>query len=164
MNHRKTSFQIAFEILGLFLSFAIAFLILSPYQALVSKEFFSFFFLCIFLTTTYFRWAWLIKNGLMGFFWTKLAIFLLQIPLFFFLIKSFQYYQQAFEAFNYTIDINGTQHIQQNIHYKTLDSLRSICYTSGTMVIIGLVLVELRIIYSIFKYREIPTSFIKNEG
>lgn len=164
MNYSKTSIQIIFEIIGLLLSFAVAFLILSPYKPLLSRDFFYFFFICIFLTTTYFRWAWLIKHGVMGFFWTKIIIFLLQVPLFFFLIKGFQHYQQAFESFNYTIEINGIPHIQQNIHYKTLEKLGAICYTSGTMAIIGLILVELRIIYSIFKYREVPKSLLKYDS
>jgi hypothetical protein len=154
----KITWHFLFEFLSICVSLSLAFLLLFYIKPLLSKNFFQIIFVFLFFAIFYIQKIIFIDKGIINFFWVKVFFFLANLPLFFFLIRTFQYNMQIFDGFAYKIEPNGISEIWPDIKLNTLFYIKNLYIFGGSIAIISLVLLQLKIIIQIFKNQQVPVG------
>ncbi len=135
---------------------AIVYIILvMPVRGFISDEYFLFFGICTFIMIQYFRIA-LFERRVM---WTqpiliKAILCIGNIPFFFFMIKWFLSFITQFEDYNFTGIGVAIKDIYPGLLESKYTYLRAVTFFSGVATLILIIVFELRMIYSVFRYSE----------
>lgn len=89
-------------------------------------------------------------------FWVKLVFGLLNIPLFFFVITWMMNWNAQIEDYSYNVGKLYTSDIKEGLPMQSYLYLRSLTVFVNIGLLVMIVLFELRMVYSVFKYREGP--------
>jgi hypothetical protein len=144
---------------GIFLLIAASLWLLTIYsiREYVSASYLRYFGICLLITVEYFRVVvnerevpWIRP------FAVKVLFGLGNIILFLFVMDSFSILVGQFEDYNWTGAGVQTPDILPGLRAAGYSYLRSATFFSGIAAMLLIILFELRLVYSIFKYREIP--------
>lgn len=138
-------------------------LLIFPFQHFISLKYKLGLLIGLFISIQYFRIilfersiAWLRP------FYIKAFICLLNIPIFFLVLTHFLHFIRQFEDYNYTGIGFIAKDIFEGLSGGGYSWLRSSTFLLGIASMILIVLLNFRLIYSVFKYREGP-SFLKRK-
>ncbi len=88
----------------------------------------------------------------------KLLFGVINIPLFFVAMTWLMNFNTQLESYGYNVENAMTVDIKTGMSLVKYDYLKSLTYFIGTGIMIIIVLFQLRLVYSIFKYREVPEA------
>lgn len=154
------NWHIVFEIISIGFTIGLAYLLIYFVKPFLSFDFFRTTFIFLFFAIFFGLKIVFIDRGLIHFFWIKLIVFLVNLPLFFYLIRTFQYNMQVFDGFEYKIEPGGISEIWPNINLETLFYIKNLYVFGGVFAIISLVLLQFKIIAQIFKKQQIPEGLM----
>ena len=97
----KNTWHFLFEFLSICVTLSLAFLLIFYVKPFLSDNFFQILFVFLFFAIFYIQKILFIDKGIFNFFWVKVFFFLANLPLFFFLIRTFQYNMQIFDGYGY---------------------------------------------------------------
>jgi hypothetical protein len=131
-----------------------AMLLLQPVKQAISSEFYRFLAVGIFIVFTYFRFtAFMMRSLVLQNVWVKIGFFILNIPLFFFLLNQYFKFIDVFDDYDYTLDASVFQHIHSGTELETLMYLKRLTVFAGILPLFLILLFQARIIYAVFKFR-----------
>ena len=154
----KNTWHFLFEFLSICVTLSLAFLLIFYVKSFLSDNFFQILFVFLFFAIFYIQKILFIDKGIFIFFWVKVFFFLANLPLFFFLIRTFQYNMQIFDGYAYKIEPNGISEIWPDIKLNTLFYIKNLYVFGGSFAIIALVLLQFKIIIQIFKNQQVPVG------
>ncbi len=93
-------------------------------------------------------------------FWVKMTFLVLNIPLFFFILKSYNWLTNEIELYTYSGLPHGASVFKEGMGYDTFRYLNSLILMSGIAALIMIGVLQFRIAFTVFKYKEVP--FINN--
>lgn len=154
----KLYWHLLFELITIVFSMGVSFLLLIKISPIISQNLYQILFLFLFISTYYFLKAVFIDYGILHFFWVKFILLLANFPLFFYLIRTFQYNAQIFDGFDYKIEPNGISEIVTSVLLSQLFFIKNLFVFGGSFAIIVLVLFQIKMVVHIFKNQQVPTG------
>ena len=152
----KILLKMVYELLWFAFAAIASYLLVYPIMHKISMPFFRYLLMALFLVFTYFRFtAFMMRSILLDSIWMKLLFFVINIPLFFYLQDQYYTFGKVFDEYNYTLPANVFQHINAGTELDDLMYIKNLVTFSGLLSIILLVLFEIRIVYAIFKLRQL---------
>lgn len=91
----------------------------------------------------------------------KIGLFIINVPLFFYLLKQYYTYSKVFDEYNFTLPANVFQHIKSGTELDDLLYLKQLVTFSGIISLILILILEARIVYAIFKLRQLDKYIFK---
>ena len=155
MKGKEIIYSLLFEIIWFAFAAILVFVVLSLVRTSISTHFYEFLFGTGFLLITYFRFiVWAYNSILLRSIWMKLLLFLANIPLFFYVLHYYGHFMQVFD--NYVFDLPDTvfQHINSGTDEK-LPLIKWLTVIGGVGSLSMIVLMEIRVIWLIFKLRQL---------
>lgn len=148
--------SILYELLWFSLAAVAAYLLVLPVQSEISQQFFRYLMCSLFLVFTYFRFiAFMGHSILLENVWVKILLFIINIPLFFFVMNQYYSYGRVYDEYNYTLATNIFQHIKSGTDLDDLMYIKKVVTFCGIASMTVITLLEARIIYAIFKLRQL---------
>jgi hypothetical protein len=152
----KLLFDIFYELLWFAIAAVAGYLLISPIRNEISEPFFHYLWASIFLVFTYFRLiAFMMRSLLLQNVFVKVGLFLLNIPLFFFVLNQYFKYIDVFDDYNYTLAANIFQHIRSGTEVADLLYIKKLTVFAGIASMMVIILLEARIVQAIFKLRQL---------
>jgi hypothetical protein len=91
----------------------------------------------------------------------KIGLFIINVPLFFYLLKQYFTYSKVFDDYNLTLPANVFQHIKSGTELDDLLYLKQLVIFSGVIAMMLVLLLQIRIVYAIFKQRQLDKYIFK---
>ena len=152
----KILLDIFYEILWFAFAAVASYLLILPVKNEISISFSRYLMCSMFLVFTYFRFTtFMMRSVLLESVWVKIGLLILNIPLFFFVLNQYFNYIDVFDDYNYTLAANLFQHIRSGTEVDDLMYIKKLTVFSGIASMLMIFLFELRIVYSIFKLRQL---------
>lgn len=152
----KVVLEIMYELLWFAFAGIAAYLLILPIQNKISVSFVRYLLGSLFLVFTYFRFtAFMSRSILLNSVWVKLAFFVINIPLFFLVLDQYYTFGRVFDEYNFTLPKNEFQHIFSGTELEDLMYIKKLVTFSGSVALLLIVLFEIRIVYAIFKLRQL---------
>lgn len=152
----KLVLDIFYELLWFAIAAIAAFLLISPVRPEISNPFYQYLLASIFLIFTYFRFiAFMMRSILLESVWVKIGLFILNIPLFFFVLNRYFHFVDVFDDYNYTLAVGQFQHIRSGTETDDLMYIKKLTVFSGICLMMLILVLEARIVYAIFKLRQL---------
>lgn len=163
--NNNTQLHIIKEIAIVAIIAAICYLIMGSLAKFLSWHFLLYLLLGFFIIAQYARVIVFERKVIwMKPFSMKFLIFLLNIPLFFLVLTWMMNFNGQLEDYGYDVTGMITQDLSAGMSLTQYARLKSITYFVGTATMITIILFQFRVIYSIFKYREIPSFLLRKES
>lgn len=164
MNTKKIGLGLLLELLWFLIAAIVAYIIIWPVKDIISHELYIYLLGTYFLIFTYFRCtAFLQHSILMESIWSKIIIFILNFPLFFFMLnKSFKY-SRVTEEYIFTLPKEEIQHIKSGTELPDLMYIKHLVTIAEPAVLMLIILFQLRIMYAIFKLRQLDKVIYRNK-
>lgn len=164
MQTREFTYRLLLELFWFLFAGVLVFLVLELVRTSVSQPFYRFLFSAGFLFVSYLRLVvWSEQSLLLTSIWVKLLLFFGNIGLFFFLMHEFNTFRQAFDDYNYTLDETQFQHIRSGTDVDQVLRLSRLTVIAGIGALVTTVLLEFRIMWMIFRSRQLE-RLIKGKG
>ncbi len=153
--NKRLALGIFYELIWVVIAVVAAVVLIFPYRHDISFAFMRYLFCALFLVFTYFRFvAFMMRSVVLENVWVKLGLFILNFPLFFLMLNKYFDYIDVFNEYNYTLATNVFQHIKSGTDVEELLYLKRLTIFSGIISMMMIVLLQLRIVYAIFKLRQ----------
>lgn len=148
--------KLLFELLWFIFAGIAAYLLILPIKHEISQPFFVYLASMLFLIVTYFRFiAFLTHSIFMDSVWVKIALFVLNIPLFFWALNQYFTFNAVFDEYNYTLPATIFQHIKSGTEVNDLMYIKQLTIFSGIIAMMLIIVLELRIVQAMFRYRQL---------
>lgn len=148
--------DIFYELLWFAFAAIAAYLLILPIKSEISPQFFLYLMWSLFLVFTYFRFiAFMSRSVLLENVFVKILLFIANVPLFFFVLNQFYTYGRVYDEYNFTLASNVFQHIKSGTDLDDLTYIKRLVTFSGAASMLVIVLLEIRIVYAIFKLRQL---------
>lgn len=155
MNN-KLVLGLVYELLWFAFAAVIAYLLILPIKNEISQQFFQYLMWSLFLVFTYFRFvAFMMRSIILENVWVKILLFIANIPLFFFVLNQYYTFGRVYDEYNYTLAANVFQHIKSGTDLDDLMYIKRLVTFSGAASMMLIFLMEARIVYAIFKLRQL---------
>jgi hypothetical protein len=153
---------ITYEVLWFAFAFAAAYLMVFSIRASISSALYYYIFFSIAFIITYFRFVTFMSYSvLMKSVFVKIGLFIINVPLFFYLLKQYFTYSKVFDDYNLTLPANVFQHIKSGTELDDLLYLKQVVIFSGVIAMMLVLLLQIRIVYAIFKQRQLDKYIFK---
>lgn len=160
----KIILELFYELLWFSFSAVLAFLLVMPIKDEISTAFFQYLIASLFLAFTYFRFiAFMMRSVILETIWVKLALFIINIPLFFLVLDQYYVYGKVYDEYNYTLPVSQFQHVHSGTELDDLMYIKKLVTFSGFAALIMIVLFEIRIVHAIFKLRQLDKYLWKDK-
>lgn len=161
---KKLFLSIIYEIIWFLLAIGGAYICIVPIQDEISRPFFQFLLFALFIAFTYFRFiAFMMRSILLESIWAKLLLFVLNVPLFFLLLNKYYAFGRTFDDYVFTLPANVFQHIKSGTDIDDLMYIKNLVTFAGVTSMTVIVLLEMRIVYAIFKLRQLDKILYKKK-
>ncbi|MBP6323665.1 MAG: hypothetical protein KA322_01405 [Chitinophagales bacterium] len=161
MNN-KLFLGIAYEILWFALAAIASYLLIVPARHAISDQFAIYLMWSLFLVFTYFRFtAFMMHSVLLESIWVKVLLFILNVPLFFFVLNQYYTFGRVYDEYNFTAPATVLQHIKSGTELDDLMYIKKLVTFSGVAAMVLIVLLEARIVKAIFKLRQLDKLLYK---
>jgi hypothetical protein len=148
--------ELFYELLWFAIAGVAAYLLLTPILPVISTEFSQYLWCSLFLTFTYFRFtAFMMRSVILQNVFVKIGLFILNVPLFFFVLNRYFKFIAVFDEYNYTLAANIFQHIHSGTEVDDLMYIKKLTVFGGIISMMLIFMLQLRIIYAIFKLRQL---------
>ncbi len=148
--------EFIYEILWFLLALVVTAILLSPIYLKVSQPFLIYLICSLFLIVTYFRGIVFMQQSIIfRNVWIRLVLFILNVPFLIFTLRQYFSFIHVFDDYNYTLPPTEFQHILAGTEVDDLLYIKSLTIFAGTMMMILILLMQIRIIQVIFKYRQL---------
>lgn len=152
----KLILDLAYELLWFAFAAIASYLLILPIKEVISISFFQFLLSALFLAITYFRFiAFMMRSILLESIWVKLLLFVLNIPLFFYMLDQFSTFGKVYDEYNFTLPVTEFHHINSGTELDDLMYIKQLVTFAGFAAIVMIILLELRIVHAIFKLRQL---------
>lgn len=156
MKKNEILYSIVFELLWIAFAAILVFVVFSMVRSFISEHFYEFLLGTGFLFITCFRLVvWPYNSVLIRSVWIKLLLFLLNIPLFFYVMHYYSHFMQVFDDYVYDLPDTVFQHIHSGTDIDQILLIKRLTVMTGVGALVVIVLFELRIIWLIFKLRQL---------
>ena len=152
----ETFLDIVYEILWLVLAAVASAILIYPIYTKISHEFFVYLCWSLFLVFTYIRGILFMQRSI--FFrniFVRLFLFVANIALLIFVLNQFFTFIHVFDDYNYTLPAQELQHIKSGTEVDDLMYIKQLTIFSGSIAMISVVLMEMRLIQAFFRYRQL---------
>lgn len=161
----KLLLSVAFEFLWFAFAAIAAYLLVLPIRSEISDSLFLYMMWSLFVVFSYFRFIAFMSNSiLLESVWVKLAIFIANVPFFFFVLDQYYAFGRVFDEYNFTLASNIFQHIKSGTELDDLMYIKKLVTFCGIASMTVIVLLQVRIVYAIFKLRQIDHYLYKKKG
>ncbi|HNE50466.1 MAG TPA: hypothetical protein PKM51_03855 [Chitinophagales bacterium] len=165
MVSNKFILGVVAEVLWFAFAAIAAYLVSLPIISVVSSTLFLYVVFSIFFIITYVRFiAFMSYSVLMENVFFKIGLFIVNVPLFFYLMNLYFKFGRAYDEYNYTLPANVFQHIKSGTELEDLTYIKKLITLSGSASLTVLLLMEITIVYAIFKYRQLDKYIKKNSN
>lgn len=152
----KLFLSVIYEVLWFSIALIAALLLVLPVKTVISVPFFRYLICSLFLVFTYFRFtAFMMHSILLESIWIKILLFVLNVPLFFLIMDQYYTYGKVYDEYNFTLSADVFQHIKSGTELDDLMYIKKLVTFSGVASLMLIILVEARIVYAIFKLRQL---------
>ena len=152
----KLVLDIFYELLWFAFAAIAAYLLILPIKNEISFAFFRYLTCSLFLVFTYFRFvAFMMRSIILENVWIKVLLFIINIPLFFFVLDQYYAFGRVYDEYNYTLAATIFQHIKSGTDLDDLMYIKKLVTFSGAASMMVIILLEARIVYAIFKLRQL---------
>ena len=143
-----------------FLWFAFAaiasYLLVLPIKDIISVPFFQFLIGALFLAFTYFRFVtFMMRSILLESILVKLFLFVMNVPLFFYMLDQYYTFGKVYDEYNITLPITEIQPIKSGTELDDLMYIKQVVTFAGFASLVMIILLELKIVHAIFKLRKL---------
>ncbi len=160
----KLLLSLLYELLWFVFAAVAAYLLILPVKNEISQQFFIYLLWSLFLVFTYFRFtAFMMRSIILENVWTKIMLFIANIPLFFFVIDQYYSFGRVYDEYNFTLADTTFQHIKSGADLKDLLYVKKLVTFSGISSVTLIVFMEARIVYAIFKLRQLDSYLFKKK-
>ena len=160
--NNKLFLSIAYEILWFALAAIASYLLIVPARHAISDQFAIYLMWSLFLVFTYFRFtAFMMHSVLLESIWVKVLLFILNVPLFFFVLNQYYTFGRVYDEYNFTAPATVLQHIKSGTELDDLMYIKKLVTFSGVAAMVLIVLLEARIVKAIFKLRQLDKLLYK---
>ena len=159
----KLVLEIIYE-LGWFAFAAVAaYLLVLPVVPKISNALYLYMYGTLFLIVTFFRFtAFMSRSVLLENVFVKILLFIINVPLFFYLLNEYYTYGRVFDNYDYTLASNVFQHIKSGTELEDLTYIKKLVTFCGIASLMLVVLLQVRIVYAIFKLRQLDKYLVRN--
>lgn len=148
--------KLAYECIWFAIAAVAASLLIYPVQGRISAEFYRYLWCSIFLVFTYFRFvAFMPRSVILHNVFVKIGLFILNIPLFFFILDRYFKFIAVFDEYDYTLAKNIFQHIHSGTEVDDILYLKKLTVFSGIVAMLLILMMQARIVHAIFKLRQL---------
>lgn len=143
-----------------FAAFA-AYLVALPIMPNVSNTLFLYVVFSVFFIITYIRFiAFMSYSILLENVFAKIGLFIINVPLFFYLMNLYYKFGRAYDEYNFTLSAKVFQHIKAGTELDDLMYIKKLITFSGSASLSVIIFMEITIVYAIFKLRQLD-KYIK---
>lgn len=161
----KILLKLTYELLWFVFAAIASYLLVYPIMQKISFPFYKYLLMALFLVFTYFRFtAFMMRSVLLESVWIKILFFVINIPLLFYLQDQYYTFGKVFDEYNYTLPANVFQHIASGTELDDLMYIKKLVTFSGVLSVILVILFEIRIVYAIFKLRQLDKYIFKGKN
>ncbi len=161
--NKITKYKALNDLIWIFISFLTAFVLPFRFNDFINTPYFIYLLCCMFIITLYFGWIVFPERSLIFWsFWTKFLLFFLNFALFFYVLRNHSFYTKYIDGFEFTFEKNAKV-ITNNIPTELIDPLKSFTIFCGSVAMIFLGFMQLRIVHLIFKYRQVPVDIFRGK-
>lgn len=159
----KLALEIVYELGWFAFAAAAAYLLVLPVIPKISQALYGYMYGTLFLIVTYFRFtAFMARSILLENVFVKIILFILNVPLFFYLLNEYYTYGRVFDNYDYTLASNVFQHIKSGTELEDLTYIKKLVTFCGIASLMLVVLLQVRLVYAIFKLRQLDKYLIRN--
>jgi hypothetical protein len=152
----KLFLDIFYELIWFTIAAVAGYLLIAPIRNEISIPFFHYLWGSLFLVFTYFRFtAFMMRSLIFENVFVKIGIFILNVPLFFFVLNQYFKFIDVFDDYDYTLASNIFQHIRSGTEVNDLLYIKKLTVFSGIGSFLVIFFLEARIVYAIFKLRQL---------
>lgn len=160
----KIILDLVYEILWFAFAAIAAYLFVLPIKDIISFPFFQFLISALFLAFTYFRFiAFMFRSILLESIWVKLLLFVLNVPLFFYMLDQYSTFGKVYDEYNFTLPANQLQPIKSGTELDDLMYIKQVVTFAGFAALVMIILLEIRIVHAIFKLRQLDKYLWKKQ-
>ncbi|MCB0508057.1 MAG: hypothetical protein R2739_05200 [Chitinophagales bacterium] len=160
---KKLLYGWMYEFIWIAASCLVAYILLFPVQEEISTALYQFIGICITMVFIYFHFvAFLSRSIILESIWMKLIVFILNIPLFLFVLNKYYEYGRVYDEYNYTLPATMFQHIKSGTELNDVLYIKNLIIFGGVAFLFLIILLELRIVRSIFLSRQLDAVIYKN--
>ena len=159
----KLVLEIIYELCWFAFAAAASYLLVLPVISKISPELFQYMYGAFFLIVTYFRFtAFMSRSILLENVFVKIVLFIINVPLFFYLLNAYYTFGRVFDNYDFTLASNIFQHIKSGTELEDLMYIKKLVTFCGIASLMLLVLLQLSIVYAIFKLRQLDKYLVRN--
>lgn len=152
----KLLLGLSYELLWFAFAAVASYLVVLPVKNEISPAFFRYLLCSLFLVFTYFRFiAFMTRSVILENVWVKIALFTVNVPLFFFVLNQYYAYGRVYDEYNFTLAANVFQHIKSGTDLEDLMYIKKLVTFAGVASMMVIILLEARIVYAMFKLRQL---------
>jgi hypothetical protein len=152
----KVVTEIIYETLWFLLAVVVAAIFIYPIYTKISRPFLIYLICSLFLIVTYFRGIVFMQHSIIfRNVWVQLILFVVNVPFMIFVLRQYFSFIHVFDDYNYTLPPTEFQHILAGTEVDDLLYIKSLTIFAGTILLVMIALMEIRIIHAIFKYRQL---------
>ncbi len=155
--------EIIYELGWFAFAAAAAYLLVLPVIPKISQALYMYMYGALFLIVTYFRFtAFMARSILLENVFVKILLFVINVPLFFYLLNEYYTYGRVFDNYDYTLASNVFQHIKSGTELEDLTYIKKLVTFCGIASLMLVALLQVRIVYAIFKLRQLDKYLVRN--
>ena len=156
--------RIVYEVAWFAFAIIAAYLLILPIRAVISDVLNNYMLFSLVFIFTYLRWiAFMPQSILMESVFAKIGLFIINVPLFFYLLNLYFKYGRVFDEYNYTLPATVFQHIKSGTELDDLMYIKNLVTFSGIATLTLILLMEAKITYEIFKLRQLDKYLYKKK-
>lgn len=162
MKNSEIQLRWVYEFLWLLMSVIIVVFFTWKIYPNIHRGFFLYISGTMFFAINFLRWILFPSySPLMHSFWFKMIMAFLNIPFFILIVRYFLSILEVFDSFNFSYGLNPGNLIHNDVSLDFIMYVRTLTIASVTSCIFTLILFEFRSIQLVFKWRQVPASFLK---
>ncbi|MBK8350156.1 MAG: hypothetical protein IPL21_00185 [Saprospirales bacterium] len=148
--------DLAYEAIWLIVAAVASIILIYPIYTKISQQFLVYLCWSLFLVFTYVRGILFMQRSIIfRNVFVKILLFVLNIVLFIFVLNQYYSFNNVFDVYNYTLPVNEFQHIKSGTEVDDLLYIKKLTIFSGTVAMVLIVLMEMRLVHAFFKYRQL---------
>ncbi len=152
----ETLLDFAYEALWLIVAAVASIILIYPIYTKISQKFLVYLCWSLFLVFTYIRGILFMQRSIIfRNVFVKMFLFVLNIALLIFVLNQYYSFNNVFDVYNYTLPANEFQHIKSGTEVDDLLYIKKLTIFSGTVAMVLIVLMEMRLVQAFFKYRQL---------
>lgn len=156
--------QILYELAWFSVAGILALLFVLPIQPYISKALSNYLLISLFLGFTYFRYIlFIFRSIIFKSIWIKIGVLILNVALFFLVINQYFSFSTVADDYIYTLPQQTFQHIHSGTDLDKLLYIKNIVAFSGFFAVVCIFLLEIRLVYAIFKLRQLDKVLYPNQ-